>query len=118
MSSGLVIWHNPRCGKSREALRLIEERGLKVEIVRYLDMPPKPSEIRGVLEKLGCGPRDILRSKEAVYEALGLDDPALSDGALIQAMAENPILIERPIVIRGKRAIIARPPEKLRDFLD
>lgn len=116
--SDLAIWHNPHCSKSREALRLVEERGLKPRIVRYLEEPPGAAEIGAVLEKLGLGPRAIIRTNEQAYRELGLDDPKLADAALIRALAENPILIERPIVIRGRKAIIARPPERALEILD
>lgn len=114
--SDLTIWHNPRCSKSREALALLEADGLEVEVRRYLDAPPSAAEIAALLGKLGCAPRALMRTKERRYAELGLaevDDPR----ALIQAMAEEPILIERPVIIRGDRAVIGRPPERARELL-
>lgn len=107
----LTIWHNPRCTKSRQALALLEERGKKPKVVEYLKTPPKGAEIKAALAAMGKKPRDIIRKGEDAYKELGLSDPALSDAALIKAMAENPILIERPIVLNGKKAALGRPPE-------
>jgi arsenate reductase len=113
----LVLYHNPRCSSSRTALKLLEERGLAPKIVLYLEAPPAPSEIKGLLGKLKMEPRQLMRTKEAVYAELGLDDPGLGDAALIQAMAENPVLIERPILISGARAVIGRPPERVLEIV-
>jgi arsenate reductase len=109
----LVLYHNTRCSSSRAALKLLEDAGKKPEIVLYLEKPPSAAELKELLTKLGIGPRALMRSKEPIYKELGLADPALSDAALIRAMAENPILIERPILIAGKRAVIGRPPERI-----
>ena len=107
----VTIYHNPRCSKSRQTLALIEEKGVKPKIVKYLETPPTAAELKRVLKKLGLKPRDILRSGEARYAELGLKDPTLKDDALIAAMVENPILIERPIVVNGDKAALGRPPE-------
>lgn len=107
----LTIWHNPRCTKSRQTLALLEERGKKPKVVEYLKIPPTVAELKAALAAMGKKPRDIIRKGEDVYKELGLSDPALSDAALIKAMAENPILIERPIVLNGKKAALGRPPE-------
>ena len=113
----VTIYHNPRCSKSRQALALLEARGLDVEIVRYLEEAPSRGALKRVIEKLGIGgARDMMRPKEARYKDLGLRD-VTAESALIGAMAENPILIERPIVINGERAVIARPPEKALEIL-
>jgi arsenate reductase len=109
----LTIWHNPKCAKSRQTLALLEEKGLKPKVVEYLKTPPKAPAIKAALAALGKSPRDILRKGEDEYKALGLSDASLSDAALIKAMAENPILIERPIVINGKKAAVGRPPENV-----
>lgn len=111
----VTIYHNPRCSKSRQALELLKERGIEPTIVEYLKTPPDEAEIRGLLAKLGKAPRDILRKKEAA-EA-GLDDPSLSDDALIRGMAANPVVIERPIVVNGDRARLGRPPESILSIL-
>ena len=107
----LTIYHNPRCSKSRATLALLEARGLAPKIVDYLNSPLSAAELTAILKKLGKQPRDILRKGEEAYQRLGLDKPALSDAALLAAMAANPALIERPIVVNGARAAIGRPPE-------
>lgn len=113
----VTIYHNPRCSKSRQTLALLEERGVKPEIVLYLETPPSVSEIKAVLEKLGKTAREVMRKSEALYKELDLGDAAVSDAALVEAMAENPILIERPIVVCGAKAAIGRPPESVLDIL-
>ena len=113
----VTIYHNPRCSKSRQTLALLEDRGLAPEIVLYLDSPPDAATLRRVLGLLGLGPRDLMRRKEAVYKELGLGDPGLGEDDLIRAMVENPILIERPIVVAGERAALGRPPEAVLDIL-
>lgn len=107
----LTIWHNPRCSKSRATLALLEERGLSPRVVEYLKEPPSPAMLKKALAAMGKRPRDLIRKGEPAYKALGLDDPSLSDAALVKAMAENPILIERPVVLNGARAALGRPPE-------
>lgn len=108
----VTIWHNPRCSKSRSALELLAERGIEPSVVRYLDTSPTRAEIGDVLRRLGTDdPRAIIRTGEAVYGELGL---ATADrDALLDALAAHPALIERPIVIVGERAVVARPPEQL-----
>lgn len=113
----ITLYHNPRCSKSREALALLEEHGIQPAIVRYLDTPPDATTLKALLKALGISARELLRSKEAEYSELGLDNPALSEAALIAAMVEHPRLIERPIAITGKRAVIGRPPEKILELL-
>lgn len=107
----VTIFHNPRCSKSRATLALIEDRGISPDIVDYLKAPPTAAELTAILKKLRLGPRDIIRSGEPVFKTLGLDKRTSSDDELIAAMAANPILIERPIVINGARATLGRPPE-------
>lgn len=111
------IYHNPRCSKSRAALQLIEERGIKPQIVQYLVTPPTADELAALLKVLGIGPRALLRTGEPAYTALGLARPDLPDRVLIEAMALHPILIERPIVVSGKRAVVGRPPERVLEIL-
>ena len=113
----VTIYHNPRCSKSRQTLALIEETGVKPKVVKYLETPPSPAELKRVLKKLGLKPRDILRKSETRYAELGLQDPDLKDAALIATMVENPILIERPIVVSGDKAAIGRPPEAVLKIL-
>lgn len=111
----MKIFHNPRCAKSRQALAIIEGKGIDVEIVRYLENVPTVSELRGVILKLGITPFDLIRKTEAVYknEFRGKE---LSDNQWIDVMVLNPKLIERPIVIEGEKAIIGRPPENVLSF--
>jgi len=113
----LILYHNPRCSKSRGALELLEARGLKPEIVRYLETPPSAAELKALLDKLGLAPRQLLRTGEDEYQSLGLADPAISDEQIIDAMAGHPRLIERPILIAGDKAIVGRPPEKVLEIL-
>ncbi len=115
--SAVTIWHNPRCSKSRQTLELITDRGVEPKIVEYLKTPPSAAEVTDVLAKLGLEPRDLMRKKETAYKELGLDDPSLTRTQLIQAMVEHPVLIDRPVVIRGKRAVLGRPPENALELL-
>ena len=113
----VTIYHNPRCSKSRQTLALIEERGVEPLVVEYLKTPPTREKLKEILDRLGLKPRELMRKGEAPYKELNLDDPKLSDGQLIAAMVENPILIERPIVLSGDRACLGRPPENVIDLL-
>lgn len=110
------IYHNPRCRKSRETLKYIEESGKEFEIIEYLKNPPEVSELEDILGKIELPVGDIIRKNEAVYKEKfkGKD---LSEKELIKAIAENPILLERPIVIKGGEAIMGRPPENVRKLL-
>lgn len=117
MSSKVTIYHNPRCTKSRQTLQLIRDAGVEPEIVEYLKSPPATAEIDSILKKLKLEPLDAMRRKEAVFRELGLSSDTSREDA-ISAMAENPILIERPIVVRGRKAVIGRPPENVNDLLD
>jgi arsenate reductase len=112
-----VIYHNPRCSKSRETLALLEAKGLAPKVVEYLKEPPSADELKAILKKLKMGPRDLMRKGEAVYKELRLDNEKLTDEKLIGAMVEHPILIERPIVVMGAKARIGRPPESVLDIL-
>ncbi|HEX4869302.1 MAG TPA: arsenate reductase (glutaredoxin) [Moraxellaceae bacterium] len=113
----LTIYHNPRCSKSRQALELLEARGLRPNVVKYLETPPDAATLRNLLRALGIGARDLLRAGEDEYRDLGLRNPALDDEALIAAMVAHPRLIERPIVVSGGRAVVGRPPEKVLELL-
>ena len=113
----MEYWHNPRCSKSREALALLEQHGMRPTIREYLKEPPSADEIRSVISKLRLSSaRDLMRTKEAVYKELDLKSVTDED-ALIQAMADNPKLIERPILIHGDRAALGRPVEQILDAL-
>ena len=111
------IWHNPRCSKSRNSLALLEERGVEAEVIKYLDEVPTKEEIKEIVSMLGMNSaRELMRTKEAVYKELNLKEEH-SEEALFDAMVENPKLIERPIVIKGNRAAIGRPIEKVIELL-
>lgn len=107
------IYHNPRCSKSRQTLALIEEAGIEPEIVLYLENTPSTDELAAIITKLGISARDLLRKGEEEYKSLGLSHPELSDQSLIEAMSQNPRLIERPIVVVNDRAVLGRPPENV-----
>jgi arsenate reductase len=113
----VVIYHNPRCSKSRQALQLLQEHGVEPEIVLYLEQPPTKKQLQELLKKLGIGARELLRKSEDEYRQLGLDDPALSEAAIVAALAAHPKLIERPIVVKGARAVLGRPPENVLQLL-
>lgn len=107
-----TIWHNPRCSKSREALSILESKGEEVEIIRYLDEMITHEMIKETLKKLGISARELMRTKEEEYKTLGLKDE-MNEHKLIEAMVENPRLIERPVIIKGERAVLGRPPQKV-----
>ncbi|BCX88679.1 arsenate reductase (glutaredoxin) [Methylomarinovum tepidoasis] len=114
----VVIYHNPRCSKSRATLALLREHGIEPRIVEYLKQPPSRGELEAILGKLGFDdPRRLMRTKEKVYKELGLDAPDADRDRLIEAMLANPILIERPIVVAGRKAAIGRPPENVLEIL-
>ncbi|MCX5662190.1 MAG: arsenate reductase (glutaredoxin) [Planctomycetota bacterium] len=113
----LTIYHNPRCTKSRETLKLLTDAGHKPKVVEYLNTPPDAAAIRGLLKKLGIPAAKLLRRGEPVYKELGLAEKLDDEEALVAAMAANPILIERPIVVSGSKARLGRPPEAVREIL-
>lgn len=112
-----VIYHNPRCSKSRQTLELIRSQGMEPLIIEYLKTPPTAEDLESLLSLLEIEPRDLMRQNESIYKEASLNDPALDHTALIAAMVNNPILIERPIVIANGKAVIARPPEKVLEIL-
>jgi arsenate reductase len=113
----VTIYHNPRCAKSREALALLEARGISPRVIEYLKTPPDRATIAALLRKLGIPARDLVRRKEAEFATLGLDAAGVTEEALIDAMASHPRLIERPIVVVDRRARIGRPPEAVLEIL-
>ena len=113
----VIIYHNPRCGKSRQTLQLLQAQGIEPEIIEYLKTPPSAEELSDILQKLGMEPRDLMRKKETEYKANGLDNPSLDRQALINGMINHPILIERPIVIANNKAALGRPPEAVLSIL-
>jgi arsenate reductase (glutaredoxin) len=112
----ITIWHNPRCSKSRQTLALIEAAGTEVSVRRYLDSPPTLAELEAAATALGMRPIEMMRKGEARFKELGLSKDS-EDAVLIQAMADNPILIERPIVFKDGNAVIGRPPEAVNVLL-
>ncbi|SOC85462.1 arsenate reductase [Ensifer adhaerens] len=113
----VTILHNPRCSTSRAVLQMIRDAGHEPAIVEYLKHPPERAELVRMLVALEMNPRQLMRRKEALYKTLNLQDPSLTDNDLLDAMLENPILIERPIVISEKGIRLGRPKEKISDIL-
>ncbi len=114
--SSVTIWHNPRCSKSRNAVALLEEKGVDADIVKYLDTPPSKEELVDMLKMLGLSARELMRTKEAIYKELNLKEETDED-KLIEAMVSNPKLIERPIVIKDGKAAIGRPIENIVELI-
>jgi arsenate reductase len=112
----IQVYHNNRCGKSREAIKLLEEAGIEFEVIKYLENPPTIQELTELLKKLNYKPINLIRNKESIWIS-NYKGKDLSDLELIKAMVQNPILIERPIVINGNKGVIARPPVNLNDFI-
>ncbi len=112
----VTIWHNPRCSKSRNSMALLEEKGVDAEVVKYLDTPPTKEELKTLLSQLGMNARELMRIKEDIYKELGLNEVE-NEEKLIEAMVENPKLIERPIVIKDGKAVIGRPIENVVELL-
>ena len=117
MSDKVRIFYNPKCSKCRLTMDILDDKGIDTTVVEYLNTPPNKVELNEVLNLLGIEPRDLIRKHEAPYKENNLDNPDLSREQLIQAMIDNPILIERPIIINGNKATIGRPPEKVLDIL-
>jgi arsenate reductase len=115
--SDIEIYHNPRCSKSRQTLAVLEENGFEASVVEYLKTPPSAEHLAKIISQLGISPRELLRKGEAIYKELNLNDTSLTDQYLIEAMCENPKLIERPIVIHNGKAKIGRPPESVLEIL-
>ena len=112
-----IIWHNPRCSKSRQTLALLQERGIEPEVRLYLEAPPSFEELAEVIDKLGIGASELLRRGETAFKELGLSKDS-NTKTIIEAMCLHPILIERPVVIRGDSAELGRPPENVLTLID
>ncbi len=112
-----TIYHNPRCSKSRASLEMLEAKGIKPTIIKYLDTPPSRNELSEILEKLGLRAEQIVRKGEALFGELGLNNKILSNNDWIDILVQNPKLIERPIVVSGDKAAIGRPIERVIDIL-
>ena len=118
MTKQVKIYHIPRCSKSRETLNLLKENGVEPEVVLYLETPADAATLRDLLKILGMNSaRELMRQKEALYKELNLADSSLSEEALIQAMVDNPKLMERPIVVANGKARIGRPPEQVLEIV-
>ncbi|MCA6971125.1 arsenate reductase (glutaredoxin) [Pectobacterium carotovorum] len=114
----VTIYHNPRCSKSRETLALLQEHNITPDVVLYLDTPPDAATLAQLIKQLGfTSAHELMRTKEEIYQQLGLSDAALTEAQLIQAMIDNPKLIERPIVVAQGQARIGRPPEQVLEIL-
>lgn len=113
----ITFYHNPRCSKSRQALALLEDKGVDLNVVRYLETPPSLSTLKKIAAALKVSPRDFMRTGDALYKELDLDRNGLSDSALLKAIVEHPKLLERPIAVAGERAVIGRPPEEILKIL-
>lgn len=111
--SDVVIYHNPQCSKSRQTLELLRERGIEPKVVEYLKTPPSAEELKAILEKLGMFAHELIRTNEPEYIQLGLLNSRYTEDGLIDIMVKHPKLIERPIVVRGDKAAIGRPPENV-----
>ena len=113
----VTIFHNPRCSKSRQTLSLIQEKNIDINIIEYLKTPPDISQLKQILKQLGYEPRQLMRKSERIYKDLDLGNENKTAEDLIIAMTQNPILIERPIVLSGEKAAIGRPPESVLHIL-
>ena len=117
MKDTVTIWHNPRCGKSRQTLELLRQNGVEPEIREYLKQPPSKAELDGLIALVGGDPTALIRDSEAEFKALGKKKADLSKTDIAKAILAHPILLQRPIVVAGKRAAIGRPPEAVLPLL-
>ena len=113
----VTIYHNPRCSKSRQTLALLEEKGIRPTVIEYLKTPPSTSDLKTILKQLNLSARKLIRTQETLYQEKKLNNPTLTEDELIQAMVDNPVLIERPIVIAGNNAVLGRPPENVLEII-
>jgi arsenate reductase len=113
----VTIYHNPRCSKSRCALKILQDEGIEPEVVLYLDDPPSSAKLAALIKQAGIETTDLVRRSEKVARELGIGKKEYSDRQLIDLMVKHPVLIERPIVVKDKRAVVARPPERVRELI-
>ncbi|RME75302.1 MAG: arsenate reductase (glutaredoxin) [Planctomycetota bacterium] len=114
----LILYHNPRCQKSRQALKLLQGKGLEPKIVKYLEEPLSQKKLKELAQKMGIHPKEMVRTKEKLFKELGLSlDDKRSEREWIKILAENPRLLERPILEKGEKAVIGRPPERVLEIL-
>ena len=118
MSEKIKVYQKPTCSKCRTTLGILRDRGADFESINYYEKPLSVDELRKLTRKLGIAPRELLRKDEQVYRDLGLAKRQFSDDELIELMVENPDLIQRPIVVKGARAVLGRPPENVEELLD
>jgi len=117
MTASITVFHNPSCGTSRNVLALIREAGVEPQVIDYLKTPYTREQLAGLLQAMGLRPREVLRTKGDLYTELGLADPGLSDTQLLDAMVENPVLVERPIVVSPKGTRLCRPKERVLELI-
>ena len=115
--SDVTIFHNPNCGTSRNTLALLKEKGLQPKVVEYLKAGWTEPQLQALFQQMGVSARDVLRVRGTDAEARGLTDPAASEAAILKAMTENPVLVERPIVVTPKGAALCRPMERVLDLI-
>ena len=113
----ITIYHNPKCSKSRQTLKLLEEQATGIDVIEYLKNPPTVKKLKEVLSLLKIPPRELMRKKETEYKELMLSNSNLSDKDLIESMVKHPILIERPIVLANGKAALGRPPENILNII-
>ena len=113
----ITIYHNPKCSKSRQTLKLLEEQATGIDVIEYLKNPPTVKKLKEILSLLKISPRDLMRKKETEYKDLGLYNSDLSNEGLIVSMVKHPILIERPIVLANGKAALGRPPENVLNII-
>tara|TARA_B100000686_G_scaffold71478_1_gene77235 strand:+ start:6487 stop:6834 length:348 start_codon:yes stop_codon:yes gene_type:complete len=113
----ITIYHNPKCSKSRQTLKILEEQATGIDVIEYLKNPPTFKKLKEIISLLKISPRDLMRKKEAEYKDLELYDSDLSDEGLIESMVKHPILIERPIVLANGKAVLGRPPENVLNII-
>ncbi|SRR5581483_4806482 len=114
--SSFTIYHNPKCTKSRATLALLQEHGIEPKVIEYLKTPPTATELKAIVGKLGIAPEQLIRKGEDTYKE-NYAGKKLTDAQWLEAMAKHPILIERPIVVSGNRAVLGRPPENVEQLL-
>lgn len=114
----MTLYHNPRCSKSRQALALLQEHGFEPDVVRYLEAPLNSAALHTLLGQLNMSARELLRTGEKTYKDLNLGDESLSEQAIIDAIAEHPVLMERPVLVYGERALVGRPPERVLELVE
>jgi len=113
----IIIYHNPRCSKSRQTLQLLQDSNITPEIILYLESPPTKNDLKNLLKKLGISARELLRNSEHAYKEAGLSDASLTENQLLEAMIKEPKLIQRPIVVAGDNAVLGRPPENVLELI-